>query len=135
GGGRGAPWVLGGAAGEAAGGGRATAPLGGVTVPVMSLGAAEGAGAGLAAAAVTGVAGATACGVRSLSTASESLASFAAGSVCAFSILSRRSLVLLNWLVPTLEVCSRPALSATISASMRAIALSSAPLPDIVTAA
>ena len=48
---------------------------------------------------------ADACAVRSLSTASLSLASFAAGSACAFSTLSRRSLVLLNWVAPVLAVC------------------------------
>ena len=41
---------------------------------------------------------------RSLSTVSDSLASLAIGSACAFSSLSRRSVVLLNWLTPTLEV-------------------------------
>ena len=51
---------------------------------------------------------------------------FAAGSACAFSTLSRRSLALLNWPVVVLELCSRPAFSATISASIRATEASSA---------
>src|SRR5207244_13629780 len=102
----------------AAGAGVAAADVavwGGATEPVTSLGAAGAA--------------------RSLSTASPSLASLAAGSVTAFSSLSRRSLVLLNWLTPNLEVCSTSALSATISASIRAIEASSALLADEVPSA
>src|ERR1700676_4332568 len=56
-------------------------------------------------------------GARSLSTASLSLPGLAAGAAYALSNLSRRSLVLLNWLMPSLEACSRPVLSAWISAS------------------
>ena len=84
--------------------------------PVMSF-----AEAGAAAAVVV-----DAWAARSLSTVSLSLASFAAGSACAFSTLSRRSLALLNWPVVVLELCSRLAFSATISASSRATEVSSA---------
>jgi len=66
-----------------------------VTEPVTSLAAASAAATGTAAA--VGVA-------RSLSTVSLSLASLAAGSACAFSTLSRRSLVLVYWLAASLEV-------------------------------
>ena len=65
-------------------------------------------------------------GRASFSTASLSLASLAAGSACAFSTLSRRSLVLLNWAMPILEACSMLAFRARISASIRATEASSA---------
>jgi hypothetical protein len=94
---------LGGAAGTAAGAAAATACCG--IEPVTSFSFAE-----VDAAAI--VVGAWAA--RSLSTASPSLASFAAGSACAFSTLSRRSLALLIWPAVVLELCSRLALSATI---------------------
>ena len=80
------------------------AAAGGAIEPVTSFAAAGAA----AARRRRGAAGAA----RSLSTASLSLASLAAGSACAFSTLSRRSLVLLNWVMPILEVCSTLALSA-----------------------
>ena len=79
-----------------------------------------------AAAGAAATAGAAACAARSLSTVSLSLASFAAGSACAFSTLSRRSPALLSWPVVVLELCSRPAFSATISASSLATEASSA---------
>src|SRR6478735_5938373 len=105
---------LGGAAGADVA--AATAVAGGATDPVTSFAATD------AAATVTGAATDAA---RSFSTASLSLASLAAGSACAFSTLSRRSLVLLNWPVPTLDVCSTLAFSAAISASIRATEASS----------
>src|SRR5216684_5216098 len=83
----------------------------GVTEPVASF-----ATAGVAAAAAIGAAGGA---TRSRSMASLSLASLEEGSACAFSILSRRSLVLLTWLMPVLAASSSPALSAAISASSR----------------
>src|SRR2546428_3315787 len=88
---------LGGApdAGGAAGGVAAAACCG--IVPVTSF-----AGAGAAAAVVV-----DAWAARSLSTVSLSLASFAAGSACAFSTLSRRSLALLGWPLVVLAVLSR----------------------------
>jgi len=93
------------------------ATAGGEIEPVTSFGATGAAATG------TGAAGGAA---RSLSTASLSLASLAAGSNCAFSSLSRRSLVLLNWFTLALEVCSRPALSASTSESIRAMEASNA---------
>ena len=71
----------------------------------------------------TGAAGGAA---RSLSTASLSFANLAAGSACAFSSLSRRSLVLLNWTMPILEVCSTLTFSDRMSLSIRATEASSA---------
>src|SRR3954452_4544095 len=99
-----------------AGAAAAVATWVGAIEPVVSL-------AGTAAAAWTGAAGG---GARSLSTVSDSFAILAIGSACAFSSLSRRSLVRLNWPRPVLEVCSTLALSAMTSASIRATEDSSA---------
>ena len=126
---RAAPWVT----------SRSTQPSTVGILATSGLGAAAGVVAGAEIEPVTSFAAAgvvaadTATGVpRSLSTASLSLASLAAGSACAFSTLSRRSLVLLNWAVPVLEIFSRLAISVRMSASIRATDASSVGLADAV---
>lgn len=86
-----------GAAGSGAGAAATVATWAGAIVPVVSF-------AGVAAAACAGAAAGVA---RSLSTVSDSLAILAIGSAWAFSSLSRRSLVRLNWLSPSSSYARR----------------------------